>query len=273
LCSVLQDFIKSAVRLRKTRSGLEHFTRVWSIHKAKLLCVWGNRDNVKLIIPFRTWICKMSPGPLAREKSDLAPCWTTNVRDSAVIPVFGLTCTSLVAQEQMSASGTIMRSHVVRVKIRPYLNSHTFLLIQCLARRSARVFAVSIFRRAPRGPKRVRWQWQIHKHKLDQAEHLSLHIRHADTNIPRQYTLYIETPTARSNWCNVLVDAIGVRKARQDDKVFALPHQSSTCLSLILRPNGTDHKRLTTASSACLGRTSLRRDAFYWTYTLCRFIS
>lgn len=49
-------------------------------------------------------------------------------------------------------------------------------------------------------------------------------IYHANTSIPRRYTLYTHTPTARVNWYNALVDAIGVRKARQDaNKVFTLP--------------------------------------------------
>jgi hypothetical protein len=76
-------------------------------------------------------------------------------------------------------------------------------------------------------------------------------IYHANSSIPRRHTLYARTPTARTNWYNALVNAIGVRKARQDaNKVFALPHQSSTCL--IIKTSGMDHKRLTTASSACL---------------------
>ena len=76
-------------------------------------------------------------------------------------------------------------------------------------------------------------------------------IYHANTSIPRRYTLYTHTPAARTSWYSALVDAIGVRKARQDaNKVFALPRQSSTCL--IIKPSGMGHKRLTTASSACL---------------------
>jgi hypothetical protein len=76
-------------------------------------------------------------------------------------------------------------------------------------------------------------------------------IYHANTGIPRRHTLYTPTPTARTKWHNALVDAIGVRKARQDaNKVFALTRQSSTCL--IIKTSGMDHKRLTMASSACL---------------------
>jgi hypothetical protein len=76
-------------------------------------------------------------------------------------------------------------------------------------------------------------------------------IYHANPKVPRQYTLYTLTPTARINWHNALVDAIGVRKVRQDaNKVLELPHQYSACL--IIKPSGTDPKRLTTASSARL---------------------
>lgn len=76
-------------------------------------------------------------------------------------------------------------------------------------------------------------------------------IYHANADIPRRYTLYTHTPTSRTNWYNALVDAIGVRKAIQDaNKVLELPRQFSTCL--IIKPSGTDPKRLTTASSACL---------------------
>lgn len=51
-------------------------------------------------------------------------------------------------------------------------------------------------------------------------------IYHARSSIPRRYTLYTHTPTARTKWYNALVNAIGLRKARQDaNKVFALPHQ------------------------------------------------
>lgn len=67
-------------------------------------------------------------------------------------------------------------------------------------------------------------------------------IYHANTNIPRQYTLYTLTPTARINWYNALVDAIGVRKVRQDaNKVLVLPYQSSACL--IIKSSGTDPRR------------------------------
>jgi hypothetical protein len=67
-------------------------------------------------------------------------------------------------------------------------------------------------------------------------------IHHANASIPRQYTLYTLTPTARINWYNALVDAIGVRKVRQDaNKVVVLPHQSSACLSI--KPSGTDPRR------------------------------
>ena len=60
-------------------------------------------------------------------------------------------------------------------------------------------------------------------------------IYHANTSIPRRYTLYTHTPAARTNWYNALVDAIGIRKARQDaNKVFALPRQSSMCLIINL---------------------------------------
>jgi len=41
-------------------------------------------------------------------------------------------------------------------------------------------------------------------------------IYHADTTIPRRYTLYTQTPAARAKWLSALEDAIGIRKARQD---------------------------------------------------------
>jgi len=76
-------------------------------------------------------------------------------------------------------------------------------------------------------------------------------IYHADTTIPRRYTLYTQTPTARTKWLSALEDAIGIRKARQDaNKVFSSHIQFSTCLTM--RPSGSHPKHSTTASSACL---------------------
>lgn len=83
-------------------------------------------------------------------------------------------------------------------------------------------------------------------------------IYHASTSIPRRYTLYTHTSTSRTNWYNALVDAIGVRKARQDaNKVFTLPRQSSTCFTI--KPSGMVPKRLTTATSACLRAPHLQQ--------------
>jgi hypothetical protein len=88
-------------------------------------------------------------------------------------------------------------------------------------------------------------------------------IHHANTNERRRYTLYTQTPTARAKWYSALVDAIGVRKARQDaNKVFSSPLRASTCP--IMKPSGLDLNHSTTVSSVCLhalglhlGRTSL----------------
>jgi hypothetical protein len=87
-------------------------------------------------------------------------------------------------------------------------------------------------------------------------------IHHANTNERRRYTLYTQTPTARAKWHGALVDAIGVRKARQDaNKVFSLPLRASACP--IMKPSGLDLNHSTMDSSVGLhalglhlGRTS-----------------
>ena len=86
---------------------------------------------------------------------------------------------------------------------------------------------------------------------------------HANTSERRRYTLYTQTPTARAKWHSALVDAIGVRKARQDaNKVFSQSLKPSACL--IMKPSGLDLNHSTTVSSvglralgSHLGHTSL----------------
>ena len=142
----------------------------------------------------------------------------------------------------MNASGTITRSHIVRVKIYPYLEFHTFSLIQY----PAQPIPLEYLRLASfDGPPEVR------KGRADNGSFMNISstkqtmypfiIYHASSTIPRRYTLYTPTPTARTKWYNALVDAIGVRKARQDaNKVFALPHQTS--IYLLIKLSGMDHK-------------------------------
>jgi hypothetical protein len=49
-------------------------------------------------------------------------------------------------------------------------------------------------------------------------------IYHAGAKPARGYTLYTQTATARDKWHKALVDAIGLRQARQDaNKVLLLP--------------------------------------------------
>ncbi len=102
---------------------------------------------------------------------------------------------------------------------------------------------------------------EIRKERADSGSFISISstkqnmypftIYHANTNIPRRYTIYTRTLTARTNWHNALVDAIGVRKARQDaNKVLALLYRPS--MYLIIKPSGTGPKLLMTASSVCL---------------------
>lgn len=76
-------------------------------------------------------------------------------------------------------------------------------------------------------------------------------IYHARTNTSRRYTLYTRTSAARAKWHSAFVDAIGVRKARQDaNKVPLVPLRFSSIL--ILNFSGTDPNPSTTASSASL---------------------
>jgi Pleckstrin homology domain len=59
-------------------------------------------------------------------------------------------------------------------------------------------------------------------------------IYHAGAKSTRRYTLYAQTATARDKWHKALVDAIGLRRARQDaNKVLLLPFLFSTAS----RPN------------------------------------
>jgi hypothetical protein len=112
----------------------------------------------------------------------LVPCWTTTVRGYAIVPVFGLTCTSLIAQGANECIGNDhAQSHSEGENI-------TIPRISCLLAYStpfpadpARVFAAGVFRRASRGPKGARRQWELYKHKLNQAEHVSFY------NISCQY--------------------------------------------------------------------------------------
>src|SRR6266699_3297330 len=104
----------------------------------------------------------------------LAPCWTTTVRGYAVIPVFGLTCASPIAQganERIGNGHAQSHSEGKNITI-PRISCLLAYSIPCPAD-PVRVFAVGIFRRAPRGPKGARRQWELHKHKLNQAEHVS----------------------------------------------------------------------------------------------------
>jgi hypothetical protein len=77
--TVLQDFIKSA---EPGIAAAEDKVRFGALHKSlvdpqgEITVRWGNRDNVKLKIPFKTWIYKMSPGPPARQKSDPWHSWS-----------------------------------------------------------------------------------------------------------------------------------------------------------------------------------------------------
>ena len=106
----------------------------------------------------------------------LAPCWTTTVRGNAVIPVFGLTCASLTAQGENECIGNDhAQSHSEgKYIIIPRISCILAYSTPCAAD-PARVFAVGIFRRAPRGPKGARRQWEPHKYKLSQAEHVSFY--------------------------------------------------------------------------------------------------
>ena len=182
----------------------------------------------------------------------LAPFWTTTVRGYAVIPVFGLTCVSLIAQGANECIGNYYpQSHSEGKNI-------AIPRISCLLAYSHPVQPIPLeylrlasFDEPPEGRKGRADNGSFISISSTKQNMYPFTIYHANTSIPRRYTLYAHTPTVRTNWYNALVDAIGVRKARQDaNKVFALPRQSSTCL--IIKPSGMDHKRLTTASSACL---------------------
>lgn len=181
----------------------------------------------------------------------LAPCWTTTVRGYAVIQVFGLTCASLIAQGANECIGNDHAQSHSEGKNMTILQ-YTFLLIQHPAQPiPLEYLQLASFDEPP----------EVRKERADNGSFINISstkqnmyaftIYHANTSIPRRYTLYTPTPTARTKWYNALVDAIGVRKARQDaNKVFAVPCQSSTCL--IIESSGMDHKRLTMAFSACL---------------------
>jgi hypothetical protein len=58
----------------------------------------------------------------------LAPCWTTTVRGYAVIPVFGLTCASLIAQGANECIGNNHAQSHSEGKNITYLDFHAFLL-------------------------------------------------------------------------------------------------------------------------------------------------
>jgi hypothetical protein len=181
----------------------------------------------------------------------LAPCWTTTVRGYAVITAFGLTCASLIAQ---GANECIGNDHA---QSHSEGKNMTIPQIPCLAYSAPaqpiplEYLQLASFDEPP----------EVRKERADNGSFISksstkqnmyaFTVYHANTSIPRRYTLYTLTPTARTKWYNALVDAIGVRKARQDaNMVFALPRRSSACL--IIKPSGMDHKRLTMAFSACL---------------------
>lgn len=155
----------------------------------------------------------------------------------------------LLLKERTTTSGTIKRSHIIKVMCQclsfsPSLTQHP---VQPIPLEYLRLASFD-------GPAEVR------KERADSGSFISMSstkqniypftIYHADTTIPRRYTLYTQTPTARAKWSSVLEDAIGVRKARQDaNKVFSLHIRFSTCLTM--RPSGSEPNLSTTAFSAC----------------------
>ncbi|KAF8501651.1 hypothetical protein F5888DRAFT_1898003 [Russula emetica] len=203
--TVLQDFIKSS---EPGIAAAEDKVKFGALHKS-LVDLQGEITDLDLQDESRTLV---RSGPLARQKSDTFRSWSD---------VFGALLDNyfLLLKEQMSASGMIMRSHIVRPIPLEYLQLVSF-----------------------DEPPEVR------KARADNGSFISISstkqnmypftIYHANTSIPRRYTLYTPTPTARTNWHNALVDAIGLRKARQDankwygpqmlnDGFFRLPSRSS----------------------------------------------
>jgi hypothetical protein len=155
----------------------------------------------------------------------------------------------LLLKEQTTTSGTIKRSHIIRVMCQRFSFSSS------LTQHPAQPIPLEYLGLGSfDGPAEVR------KERADSGSFISMSstkqnmypfiIYHTDTTIPRRYTLYTQTPTARAKWSSALEDAIGVRKARQDaNKVFSLRIRFSTWLTV--RPSGSDPSLSTTASSAC----------------------
>lgn len=181
--TVLQDFIKSS---EPGIAAAEDKVKFGALHKS-LVNLQGEITDLDLQDESRTLV---HSGPLARQKSDTWRSWSD---------VFGALLDNyfFLLKEQMNASGTVTRSHIVRPIPLEYLRLASF-----------------------DGPPEAR------KGRADNGSFMNISstkqnmypfiIYHASSSIPRRYTLYTSTPTARTKWYNALVDAIGVRKARQD---------------------------------------------------------
>ncbi|KAH9960831.1 hypothetical protein BC827DRAFT_1205615 [Russula dissimulans] len=181
--TVLQDFIKSS---EPGIAAAEDKVKFGSLLKS-LVDPQGEITDLDLFDYSRTLV---HSGPLARQKSDSRHSWSD---------VFGALLDNyfLLLKEETNTSGTIKHHHVVRPIPLEYLQLAYF--DESLEVRKGRADNGSFINLS--STKQNMYPFTIY---------------HASTNIPRRYTLYTRTSAARAKWYSAFVDAIGVRKARQD---------------------------------------------------------
>ncbi|KAI0303762.1 hypothetical protein B0F90DRAFT_1816034 [Multifurca ochricompacta] len=187
--AVLQDFIKSS---EPGIAAAEDKVKFWALYES-LGYPQGEIIDIEPHDSSRTLI---HAGPLARQKSDSWRSWSD---------VFGALLDNyfLLLKEETRLSETVKRSIVLRPIPLEYLR-------------------LGSFNEPP----------EVRRERADNGSIISINstkqnlypfsVYHAGAKAASRYTLYTQTAAAREKWHKALVDAIGLRKARQDaNKWFA----------------------------------------------------